>query len=82
MALRQMIRSAGFCEVHIRVDEFSLRFIDAGEWWHWAWSHGFRQVIEPLTGDQLRVYRETAFRLSAGVRGCPWRSSLSWYTGK
>jgi SAM-dependent methyltransferase len=61
-ALGQMIRSAGFCEVRIRVDEFSLRFTNADEWWRWAWSHGFRQVIEPLTADQLRVYRETAFR--------------------
>jgi SAM-dependent methyltransferase len=70
-ALRQTIRSAGFCEVHIRVDEFSLRFTDADEWWHWAWSHGFRQVIEPLTADQLCVYREKAFRRigSGGIEG-------------
>lgn len=62
VALGQMIRSAGFCEVHVRVDEFSLLFADADEWWQWARSHGFRQVIEPLTADKLRVYRETAFR--------------------
>jgi len=66
-----MIRSAGFCQVQVRMDEFGLRLTDADDWWRWAWSHGFRQVIEPLTAGQLRVYPETAFRRigSSGVEG-------------
>lgn len=61
MSLRQMIQSAGFQDVHVRVDELGLRFTDANEWWQWVWSHGFRQVVEQLSADRLHIYRETAF---------------------
>lgn len=56
-----MIRAAGFHNVDVHVDELDLRFNDALEWWHWVWSHGFRQVLEQLAADQLATYQETAF---------------------
>ena len=59
--LQQMVRVAGFHNVDVRVGELDLRFKDAREWWHWVWSHGFRQVLEQLAADQLATYRETAF---------------------
>jgi SAM-dependent methyltransferase len=61
VSLRQMIEAAGFQDVQVHLDELGLRFTDADDWWQWAWSHGFRQVLERLPADQLRVYRETAF---------------------
>jgi len=63
VSLRQMIQSAGFRDVCVRVDEFGLRFTDPDEWWQWVWSHGFRQVLERLPADQLRAYRQSAFDL-------------------
>jgi len=56
-----MVQSAGFEHVIVRVDQLGLCFKDAEEWWQWAWSHGFRQVLERLPADQLGVYRQAAF---------------------
>jgi SAM-dependent methyltransferase len=71
-SLKQMIRAAGFPHVDVRVDELDLRFKDAGEWWQWVWSHGFRQVLEQLPAHQLAVYRKTAFE-RIGHRGIAGR---------
>jgi len=60
-SLSQMVQSAGFEHVIVRVDQLGLCFKDAEEWWQWAWSHGFRQVLERLPADQLGVYRQAAF---------------------
>jgi SAM-dependent methyltransferase len=60
-SLSQMAQSAGFEHVIVRVDQLGLCFKDAEEWWQWAWSHGFRQVLERLPADQLGVYRQAAF---------------------
>jgi SAM-dependent methyltransferase len=60
-SLQQMIRAAGFQDVRVSADEFAFRFRDADEWWQWVWSHGFRQVLEQLSVNDLAVYRRTAF---------------------
>jgi SAM-dependent methyltransferase len=70
LCLRRMIRAAGFGDVRVRVAETSLWFPDARAWWQWAWSHGFRQVLEQLGPDQLAVYQKTAFeRIGLGIAG-------------
>lgn len=79
-SLRQMIRSAGFERVIVRVDEFGLRFQDAEQWWQWAWSHGFRQILERLPAGQLRSYREKAFD-RIGCRGIDGRMRALVATG-
>jgi SAM-dependent methyltransferase len=61
-ALSQAIHGAGFQDVHVSADEFAFRFRDAREFWRWAWSHGFRQVLEELSADRLAIYRKTAFQ--------------------
>ena len=62
VALRQAIVAAGFHEVSIRTEQFSLRFPDAGQWWQWVWSHGSRQILEQLSAGQLAAYRQAAFQ--------------------
>jgi hypothetical protein len=62
VALRQAIVAAGFHQVSIRTEQFSLRFPDAGQWWQWVWSHGSRQILEQLSADQLAAYRQLAFQ--------------------
>ena len=57
-ALRHMLQAAGFQDVQVRADELGLWFPDAEAWWRWAWSHGFRQVLERLSAGQLGAYRE------------------------
>lgn len=59
-ALRQMLQAAGFQDVQVRADELGLWFPDAEAWWRWTWSHGFRQVLERLSADQLSAYREAS----------------------
>jgi SAM-dependent methyltransferase len=70
-ALGELIQAAGFHDMQVRVDVLGLRFPDASGWWRWAWSHGFRQVLERLSCDQLTLYRDTAFEQigNAGIDG-------------
>jgi SAM-dependent methyltransferase len=70
--LQQMIHGAGFQDVRVSADEFAFRFRGADEWWQWAWSHGFRQVLEQLPADHLAIYRKTAFE-RIGHRGIAGR---------
>jgi SAM-dependent methyltransferase len=60
-SLHQMIESVGFQDVRIHADELGLHFSSPSQWWQWAWSHGFRQVLERLPADQLAFYRAVAF---------------------
>jgi SAM-dependent methyltransferase len=60
-SLRRLIQAAGFGKVRVRADRLDLRFTNADQWWQWAWSHGFRQVLEQLSAAQLRTYQKTAF---------------------
>ena len=59
-ALRHMLRAAGSQDVQVRAEALGLWFPDAETWWRWAWSHGFRQVLERLSADQLGAYREAS----------------------
>jgi SAM-dependent methyltransferase len=70
-AVRELIQAAGFHNVRVRVDVLALHFPDAGGWWRWVWSHGFRQVLESLSTGQLTAYRNTAFEQigNAGIDG-------------
>jgi SAM-dependent methyltransferase len=60
-SLRQMIQAAGFRDVRVHAGQLGLHFEDANQWWQWAWSHGFRQVMERLSASQLAAYRAAAF---------------------
>jgi O-methyltransferase / aklanonic acid methyltransferase len=42
-------------------ESFPLVFSGAGEWWAWAWSHGYRQILESMGADQIERYRREAF---------------------
>jgi SAM-dependent methyltransferase len=70
-SLRQMIQAAGFRDVRVHAGRLGLRFKDANQWWQWAWSHGFRQVMERLPASQLATYRAAAFERigHSGIEG-------------
>jgi SAM-dependent methyltransferase len=42
-------------------ESFPLVFSGADEWWAWAWSHGYRQILESMGADQIERYRREAF---------------------
>lgn len=46
---------------HLRAESFPLVFSGADEWWAWAWTHGYRQVLESMGADQIERYRREAF---------------------
>jgi len=42
-------------------ESFPLVFSGADEWWAWAWSHGYRQILDSIGADQIERYRREAF---------------------
>jgi len=52
----------GFDHVSVVSDSYDLVFTDAGEWWRWAWSHGYREVLEGMSPFQLERYRAVCFK--------------------
>lgn len=51
----------GFDEVSVAMESYDLVFADVGEWWNWAWSHGYRQILERMSSSQLERYRIACF---------------------
>jgi ubiquinone/menaquinone biosynthesis C-methylase UbiE len=56
-AIEAAIREAGWWGIAIESERFEFTFTDADEWWKWAWSHGYRQILERMMPVQLRRYR-------------------------
>ena len=51
----------GFDDVSVAIESYDLVFADVGEWWDWAWSHGYRQILEAMSSSQLEHYRVACF---------------------
>jgi SAM-dependent methyltransferase len=50
-----------FDHVSVVSESYDLVFADAGEWWRWAWSHGYREVLEGMSPPQLERYCVVCF---------------------
>lgn len=50
-----------FDGVSVAMESYELLFADVGEWWSWAWSHGYRQILERMSSSQLEHYRVACF---------------------
>lgn len=59
--LRAALTKEGFDHVSVVSESYDLVFTDAAEWWRWAWSHGYRQVLEDMSSSQLEQYRVICF---------------------
>ncbi len=47
----------GFEGMSGAMESYDLVFADVGEWWGWAWSHGYRHILERMSAFQLERYR-------------------------
>lgn len=61
-SLERILTAAGFTDCACSVEHFALVFNDRQEWWEWAWSHGYRRVLETLTQAQLARFKDACFR--------------------
>jgi SAM-dependent methyltransferase len=59
--LLAMLTDQGFERVSVVAENYPLVFVDVDEWWNWAWSHGYRQILEQMSSLQLERYRVTCF---------------------
>ena len=55
--LAAVLTDHGFGGVSVAMERYDLVFADVGEWWSWAWSHGYRQILERMSSSQLERYR-------------------------
>ncbi len=72
--LEMILAAAGFMDCACSIEYFQLSFIDQQEWWDWAWSHGYRSVLEAMKPAELARYKDACFRElerpdSASIRG-------------
>lgn len=56
-----MLTDHGFEGMSVAMESYDLVFADVGEWWSWAWSHGYRQILERMSSSQLERYRVACF---------------------
>ncbi len=68
------LEAANFVDVTVLQEQFELAFADAEEWWRWAWSHGYRRVLESMDRKSLERYEATCFeqlqgRFPGGILG-------------
>jgi ubiquinone/menaquinone biosynthesis C-methylase UbiE len=59
--LEVLLQSAGFRAPRATQHDIDLMFEDEHEWWDWAWSHGYRRVLEAMTRRQLDEYKTACF---------------------
>lgn len=75
-ALQGVLAAGGFEEPVCSVQRFELSFIDRHEWWEWAWSHGYRSVLEVMTPTQLARYKAECFEALERSSGQPIHGRL------
>ncbi|SDS68813.1 class I SAM-dependent methyltransferase [Jiangella sp. DSM 45060] len=56
-ALAAMVTAAGFTDVVVADVAVAVRFRDAGQWWDWAWSVGYRGALERIAPADLPAAR-------------------------
>lgn len=59
--LAAVLTDYGFTGVTAITEEYPLLFADVGEWWSWAWSHGYRAILERMSPAELERYRAACF---------------------
>jgi O-methyltransferase / aklanonic acid methyltransferase len=61
-AIDSVLKETGWELLDLVTESFPMVFSGADEWWAWAWSHGYRQVLESMGAAELALYRTECFR--------------------
>jgi SAM-dependent methyltransferase len=59
--LAAVLADHGFEGMSVAMESYDLVFADVSEWWSWAWSLGYRQILERMSSSQLERYRVACF---------------------
>lgn len=59
--LAAVLADHGFEGMSVAMESYDLVFANVGEWWSWAWSPGYRQILERMSSSQLERYRVACF---------------------
>jgi SAM-dependent methyltransferase len=71
--LERMVRQVGFADVQSTEDTCPLAFEDPREWLDWAWSHGYRILLETAAPERREQLRRQLFDGLEGVRDADGR---------
>jgi SAM-dependent methyltransferase len=61
-AIASVLKKTGWELRDLLTESFPIVFSGADEWWAWAWSHGYRQILETMGTAELARYRTDCFR--------------------
>ena len=59
--LEELLSEMPFLDIERTQDVLEFGFDSAEMFYEWCWSHGWRNVMEPLTDEQLKGYRRGVF---------------------
>jgi ubiquinone/menaquinone biosynthesis C-methylase UbiE len=61
-AIESLLKKTGWELRDLVTESYPMVFSGADEWWAWAWSHGYRQILESMGAGELAVYQTECFR--------------------
>ena len=61
-AINSVLNETGWELQDLVAESFPMVFSGADEWWAWAWSHGYRRILESMGAAELAHYRTECFR--------------------
>jgi ubiquinone/menaquinone biosynthesis C-methylase UbiE len=65
--IQSVVLRCGFDPVQVVEESHPLTWPDASQWWRWAWSHGWRTVLEAMTAQQVAYFRQHSMHALDGM---------------
>ena len=59
--LRAALEAGAFSDVRTEEEVFDATYTDADQWLSWAWSHGYREILEQLTESELEDFKAEVY---------------------
>jgi len=59
--LRSALEAGAFRDVRTEEEVFDAVYTDADQWLSWAWSHGYREILEQLTDSELEDFKAEVY---------------------
>ena len=80
-----LLDGAGFADLSIDAEEWTINLADVDEWWAWKWSFGFRRHLDAMDDEKRRAFKSSAaeaMRPYATPEGFPLTLRANFVVGR